>query len=108
MWLFINWLPGGQIWFPAMLNSSVHVVMYLYYALALIPSMRNKLWWKRYITRMQLTQFVCVIVHSAVGYLSGCGYPFWGLTIFFYYAILMLFLFGHFYRQEYKMKSKLN
>jgi len=41
-------------WFSSSLNCSVHIVMYAYYGLAAIPSLRNKLWWKKYITRFQL------------------------------------------------------
>ena len=54
MWIVIMWLPNGQPIFGAAFNSLVHVVMYLYYALALIPSLRDKLWWKKYLTKFQL------------------------------------------------------
>ena len=41
--------------FVAMLNSFVHIFMYTYYGLAAIgPHMQKYLWWKRYLTRMQL------------------------------------------------------
>lgn len=40
---------------PAMINSSVHVIMYLYYALAAMgPAVAKYLWWKRYLTMVQL------------------------------------------------------
>ncbi len=41
-------------YFGALMNSWVHVVMYSYYGLSAIPSLRDKLWWKKYITRFQL------------------------------------------------------
>ena len=41
-------------WFGAWMNCLVHVVMYTYYGLSAIPSLKGKLWWKRYITRFQL------------------------------------------------------
>ena len=47
---------GGQAWFGPVLNSSVHVFMYAYYGLSVIPSLRDKLWWKRYITLFQLVR----------------------------------------------------
>lgn len=38
-----------------LINSLVHVVMYLYYGLAALgPSMAKYLWWKRYLTSLQL------------------------------------------------------
>lgn len=43
-------------WFCSSLNAFVHIIMYTYYALAAIPSMRGKLWWKKYITRLQLVR----------------------------------------------------
>lgn len=37
------------------LNSFIHVVMYTYYGLAgLGPHMQKYLWWKKYLTWMQL------------------------------------------------------
>jgi len=39
----------------ALINSSVHVLMYTYYGLsALGPHMQEYLWWKKYLTRIQL------------------------------------------------------
>lgn len=41
--------------FHAMINSSVHVVMYLYYGLsALGPVAQPYLWWKKHMTAIQL------------------------------------------------------
>jgi hypothetical protein len=56
-WIVATWIPGGQVWLGAWLNSGVHVVMYLYYALSVIPSLKDKLWWKKYITSMQLVKY---------------------------------------------------
>jgi elongation of very long chain fatty acids protein 4 len=37
------------------MNSWIHVVMYTYYGLAAMgPKIQKYLWWKRYLTRMQL------------------------------------------------------
>ena len=41
--------------FSASLNSAVHVVMYAYYLLAAMgPRLQPYLWWKQYLTSMQL------------------------------------------------------
>ncbi|KAI8058023.1 fatty acid elongase [Syncephalis plumigaleata] len=42
-------------WFPIAINLGVHVVMYYYFYLA---SRGIRVWWKKYITTMQITQFV--------------------------------------------------
>lgn len=43
------------------LNSFVHVVMYSYYLLtALNPKYKNNLWWKKYITQLQIVRVIMV------------------------------------------------
>ena len=38
-----------------MLNSFIHTIMYSYYGLsALGPAVQKHLWWKKYLTQMQL------------------------------------------------------
>ena len=50
-------------YFGATCNSFVHVIMYAYYGLSAIgPQMRPYLWWKRYITKLQLVRSVITIV----------------------------------------------
>ena len=45
-----------------MVNGFVHVIMYLYYALAACgPKVQKYLGWKRYLTILQM---VCIKVHS--------------------------------------------
>jgi len=40
-----------------MVNSFIHTLMYVYYGLAAIgPSMQKYLWWKRYMTKLQLVR----------------------------------------------------
>ena len=52
----------------AMLNSFVHVVMYAYYGLSVFPALRSFLWWKRYLTQLQLVScFLFVINKSYYG-----------------------------------------
>lgn len=41
--------------FVATLNTFVHIFMYTYYGLAAIgPHMQKYLWWKKYLTKLQL------------------------------------------------------
>lgn len=54
-WIGIKYVPSGSTFFPAMVNSSIHVLMYTYYGLsALGPSIAKYLWWKKYLTMLQL------------------------------------------------------
>ena len=58
MYIDTIWIFSFSAFFVAMLNSFVHIFMYTYYGLAAIgPHMQKYLWWKRYLTRMQL---VCI------------------------------------------------
>ncbi|KAI1290438.1 Elongation of very long chain fatty acids protein 4 [Halotydeus destructor] len=43
------------------LNSFVHVIMYTYYLLASYPYLQKYLWWKKYITALQLVQFFILL-----------------------------------------------
>ena len=60
--LFVTLQVSGVIpvslsaFFGSALNCLVHVVMYSYYGLSAVPALKNKLWWKHYITRFQLVR----------------------------------------------------
>ncbi len=57
-------------------NSFVHVVMYTYYGMAALGLYRF-LWWKNYLTIMQMVQFVIFIVHQGQVFTfnRSCAYP---------------------------------
>lgn len=81
--------------------------MYLYYGLAAIgPHMQKYLWWKRYLTRIQMVQFSIVIVHGLrTLFMKDCHFPISFLILSQFNAILFLALFYSFYRQSYSKKS---
>lgn len=69
----IRYMPGGHTSFMALLNSLVHIVMYFYYGVsAMGPQYRKFLWWKKYLTKMQITQFVLIIIHSSQMFFIDC------------------------------------
>lgn len=46
---------GGNATFPNILNNFVHVLMYFYYMLsAMGPQYQKYLWWKKYMTELQI------------------------------------------------------
>jgi len=57
-WLCYTQLVGNTSvqWFVITFNLFVHVVMYYYYARA---AMGANIWWKKYLTTLQIVQFVC-------------------------------------------------
>ena len=107
-YMLVRWLPGGHESFGGVLNSFVHVVMYSYYFLAALgPHMQKYLWWKKYLTSLQMIQFVCIFCKSSLVVLGivECGYP-WQFSFMFCLLMMVFFvLFAEFYIQEYKTKK---
>ncbi|KAF0986832.1 hypothetical protein HZS_7842 [Henneguya salminicola] len=61
VWIQFKAVPGPPSLFIIFLNSIVHVIMYSYYFLAgLGPVVQKYLWWKKYITLIQLV--ICLII----------------------------------------------
>ncbi|KAK3794584.1 hypothetical protein RRG08_003733 [Elysia crispata] len=107
-WLCVRFVPGGCSFFHALLNSFVHVIMYSYYGLsALGPRVQPFLWWKRYVTRIQVIQFVVVLIHSLYVTLF-CDFNKFLSGLASAYAIIMIVLFSNYYYQQFvrSMKAK--
>lgn len=57
-WNATKFQPGGHSIFTGFLNSIIHVVMYGYYLVsAFNPEYKNNIWWKKYITQMQIVSW---------------------------------------------------
>ncbi|XP_050402286.1 elongation of very long chain fatty acids protein 2 [Patella vulgata] len=107
-WWVMMFIPGGQSWFGSMLNCLVHIVMYAYYTLSAIPYFKGKLWWKKYITKFQLIQFVITFSHTFNSlYFTTCDFPRWGQNLLASYMVFMIILFGNFYIQAYIRRKRL-
>lgn len=104
-WFVMNWVPCGHSFFGATLNSFIHVLMYSYYGLSAVPSMRPYLWWKRYITQCQLTQFVLTMTQTTCAMIWPCAFPMGWLYFQNCYMITLIILFTNFYIQTYKKAS---
>lgn len=101
-WLNINAGYDGDVYLTIVLNGFIHTVMYTYY----FVSMHTKdIWWKKYLTLMQMIQFVCMT--SQAFYLLGTGctrYPPRIVIVYAGYILSLLFLFAKFYVQSYTKK----
>jgi hypothetical protein len=61
-------LTGEQGIVIAFLNSMVHVAMYSYYMIAAMgPQYQKYLWWKRYMTWIQLVNIQLFVLLTHVG-----------------------------------------
>jgi elongation of very long chain fatty acids protein 4 len=106
-WYGLKFVGGGQTFFLCMLNSFVHTVMYGYYGLsALGPNVRKYLWWKKYITQLQLIQFFAVMLHSAVNFYAPCSFPKGFSLGYLGYGVVITLFFMNFYIQSYRMNKK--
>ncbi|XP_032221888.2 elongation of very long chain fatty acids protein 4 isoform X1 [Nematostella vectensis] len=105
-WMVCKWIAGGVSYFGAACNSFIHVIMYLYYGLsAMGPSVQKYLWWKRYLTKMQLIQFLALIYMAVYAlWHDGCGTHKFFQWVQFGYGMSLLVLFSNFYLHTYLKK----
>ena len=103
-YVMVRWLPGGHETFGGTLNSLIHVFMYSYYFLASLgPQMQKYLWWKKYLTALQMIQFVIVFTRSMI-VITGiveCGYPRFFSLISASITALFFAMFMQFYKDTY-------
>lgn len=103
---FGNYTSNG---FTPLINAFVHTVMYAYYALAALgPHMAKHLWWKRYITQLQLFQFVLIFIHGMYFLLFQPNCPCPKVLNLFeaMHGVLFMKLFGSFYLRTYRKEAK--
>ncbi|XP_043508597.1 elongation of very long chain fatty acids protein AAEL008004 [Frieseomelitta varia] len=105
-WCYLKFLPGEQGALIGFLNTFVHIVMYSYYLIAALgPEYKKYLWWKKYMTWIQLVQFFVMLGYQLMILVMDCKVP-KALTYFFITnAIIFIYLFGDFYQKAYKKKQ---
>nr|XP_029708454.1 elongation of very long chain fatty acids protein AAEL008004-like [Aedes albopictus] len=103
--LAVIFVPGGHVIMLGVWNSLVHAVMYFYYYLA---SYGNQNSWKKYLTRLQLVQFIHMGFHFGRPALMGlnCGFPRIWHWVGFLQAVFILGMFVDFYVKAYVSKSR--
>ncbi|XP_063702729.1 very long chain fatty acid elongase 4-like [Culicoides brevitarsis] len=106
-WIGIKWVPAGSTFLPAMGNSLIHVLMYTYYGLSVLgPKVAKFLWWKKYLTIIQMIQFATGLALGINGIFIGCEFPLWMHYTLILYMISFIVLFGKFYTTAYIQKYK--
>ncbi|KAJ9590200.1 hypothetical protein L9F63_016689 [Diploptera punctata] len=105
-WCYLKTCRGQGV-VIGFLNSFVHVIMYFYYMVsALGPQYQKYIWWKKYMTGLQLTQFVIMLAYLVSVTVRDCNLPrhlsiLMGVNVF-----LFLCLFTNFYVKTYKESKK--
>ncbi|XP_043102959.1 elongation of very long chain fatty acids protein 7a [Puntigrus tetrazona] len=109
-WFGVRFSAGGMGTLHGLLNCIVHVIMYTYYGLsALGPNYQKLFWWKKYLTSVQLIQFVIITLHiSQYFFMKDCPYLY---PVFIYvialYGIIFLLLFLNFWYHAYTKGKRL-
>ena len=93
--------------FIPLVNAFIHTVMYSYYAMAALgPHMQKYLWWKSWITILQLVQFVVCTIHSLyMLFDTTCTCSKLLITFQAVHGILFFHLFYGFYKRTYNKKQ---
>ncbi|KAH7986254.1 elongation of very long chain fatty acids protein 7 [Rhipicephalus sanguineus] len=103
MWLNVTYGAQAQAMFITCFNSFVHVFMYSYYFLAALgPAFTTYLWWKKYLTMVQIAQFVILFGHAIGMALAEGNYVVSFVWIELAEALFFLLWFMAFYSNAYK------
>lgn len=75
LWLSGKYFTGQEFTVSYFCNTIVHMIMYFYYFIAALgPNYRKYLWWKKYLTIIQIVQFVIIISYMLASIWLSCGY----------------------------------
>ncbi|XP_034478805.1 elongation of very long chain fatty acids protein F-like isoform X4 [Drosophila innubila] len=95
---------GGQFFTMALANTFVHIVMYFYYMIsAIYTGIKRSLWWKKYITKIQIIQFVSVSLHSVyiLVFNPKCEFPVALHFLILAQCVIFITMFSNFYMKTY-------
>ncbi|XP_014610682.1 PREDICTED: elongation of very long chain fatty acids protein AAEL008004 [Polistes canadensis] len=107
-WCYLKLIPGEQGIIVGILNSTVHIIMYSYYLIsALGPKYKKYLWWKKYMTVVQLIQFIIMMIYLLFTLVMDCGVPKILTYCFMIHVVIFIYLFSNFYRKAYIRQKKI-
>lgn len=94
-----------SVLFVILINGFVHIIMYAYYFLSTFAVLKPYLWWKKYLTGIQLGQFVMIVLHS-IAALYACKFPAILCAWYIGHASFLFLLFWRFYLISYRNNSR--
>ncbi|KAF0759124.1 hypothetical protein DYB37_006186 [Aphanomyces astaci] len=98
-WLNFRALYDGDVYLTIILNGFIHTIMYTYY---FVSSHTKTIWWKKYLTTLQLIQFVTMNVQAVLIISKECQGPPQNIAVLYLVYIQSLFwLFMHFFITSY-------
>lgn len=105
----LKYFAGGHGTLLGLINSFIHVIMYMYYMLSAFgPAVQKYLWWKRYLTIMQIIQFLVVFCHTIqIQFQPNCNFSKPIGALLSLNAALFTYMFSSFYIKSYNRKTKI-
>ena len=104
-WITLKYVPSVTVALTPTLNSLVHVIMYFYYYQTSIGSRWT--WIKKYITTIQLVQFVIISIHGLhMLMISDSDCPKWFASFQLAHGLFFMYTFFDFYRNEYVQNKR--
>lgn len=102
-WYGCKYASTGHETLGALLNTFVHVIMYTYYLLA-ITEQKKCLFFKKYLTSLQLLQFVTIILHSTLLFFyNPCGFPIVHSVLIIVLMSIFFLFFVNFYLKTFRI-----
>ncbi|XP_063924152.1 very long chain fatty acid elongase AAEL008004-like [Zophobas morio] len=107
-WISGKYFPGGQAMYVAMYNTVIHGIMYCYYLMSSWGGGTGGfLWWKKYVTALQIIQHCLIFISVFPSVVNmNCSYPKGWMAAFSVNVIVIIYLFGKFYKETYLTKAK--
>ncbi|RLN62254.1 hypothetical protein BBP00_00004887 [Phytophthora kernoviae] len=94
----------GDIYATIILNGFIHTIMYMYY---FVSAHTRDIWWKKYLTAMQLIQFVTMNVQGYLMVSRSCeNFPPKVPVIYLVYIQSLFWLFMNFFIKSYCSKPR--
>lgn len=106
LWIGGKYFTGQEFTVTFFCNTIVHMIMYFYYLIAALgPEYRQYLWWKKYLTMIQIVQFVIIISYMVASIWLSCGYNQRIIWLLILNVSLNLILFLKFFFNTYNSKK---
>ncbi|CAK4104176.1 unnamed protein product [Aphanomyces euteiches] len=100
-WLNYRVMNDGEIYMTVLLNGGIHTIMYMYY---FVSAHTKEIWWKQYLTVLQLIQFLTMNVQGFLVIYKQCPVPPNVSTAYMIYVQSLFWLFVYFFINSYCAK----
>ncbi|ETV75181.1 hypothetical protein H257_10394 [Aphanomyces astaci] len=103
-WLVFRVMYDGEIYMTILLNGAIHTIMYMYY---FVSAHTKTIWWKQYLTVLQLAQFLTMNVQGFLVLYKSCPTVPLNVSIAYMAYVQSLFwLFVYFFITSYCVQAR--